>query len=57
VLQGIGVTDAKRARVGSFFAFWFTAVFNFGVVQTYQVTGHKPPSRPQVTPRNGKARS
>src|SRR5215510_1307945 len=42
VLQGIGIADAKRARVGSSFSFWFGAVINFGLVQTYQVTGSKP---------------
>ena len=42
VLQGIGITDAKRSRCGSFFSFWLGAVFNFGLVQTYQVTGSKP---------------
>jgi hypothetical protein len=36
VLQEIGISDAKRARVESFFAFWFSAVFNFGLVQTCQ---------------------
>jgi SAM-dependent methyltransferase len=42
VLRTLGVADAKRARVGSFFSFWFGVVFNFGLVQTYQVTGTKP---------------
>jgi len=42
VLQEIGIADAKRARVGSFFSFWLGAVLNFGFVQTYQVTGSKP---------------
>src|SRR6516165_3808979 len=42
VFQGIGVADAKRARIGSFFAFWLGAVLNFGLVQTYQVTARKP---------------
>jgi SAM-dependent methyltransferase len=42
MLQEMGVADAKRARVGSFFAFWLGAVLNFGLVQTYQVTGSKP---------------
>jgi ubiquinone/menaquinone biosynthesis C-methylase UbiE len=42
VLQAIGVADAKRARVGSFFSFWLGAVLNFGLVRTYQVTGSKP---------------
>jgi len=42
VLQGIGITDAKRSRCGSFFSFWLGAVLNFGLVQTYQVTGSKP---------------
>src|SRR6516165_433179 len=49
VLQGIGVADAKRARVGSFFSFWLGAVLNFGLVQTYRVTGRKPP---MTAPRN-----
>jgi len=42
VLQGIGIADARRARVGSSFSFWFGVVINFGLVQTYQVTGGKP---------------
>jgi ubiquinone/menaquinone biosynthesis C-methylase UbiE len=42
VLKEIGIADAKRARVGSFFSFWSGAVLNFGFVQTYQVTGSKP---------------
>jgi ubiquinone/menaquinone biosynthesis C-methylase UbiE len=49
VLQGIGVADAKGARVGSFFSFWLGAVLNFGLVQTYWVTGRKPP---MIAPRN-----
>jgi ubiquinone/menaquinone biosynthesis C-methylase UbiE len=42
VLQEIGIADAKRMRVGSFLSFWFGAVLNFGLVQTYLVTGSKP---------------
>jgi SAM-dependent methyltransferase len=42
LLQDIGIADAKRMRVGSFFSFWFGAVLNFGLVQTCQVTGSKP---------------
>ena len=42
VFQEIGIADAKRARVGSFFSFWLGAALNFGLVQTYQVTGSKP---------------
>jgi len=42
VLHDIGIANAKRARVGSFFSFWLTAVLNFGLVRTYQVTGSKP---------------
>jgi ubiquinone/menaquinone biosynthesis C-methylase UbiE len=53
VLQGIGVADAKRVRVGSFFAFWLGAVLNFGLVQTYRVTGRKPP---MTAPRNAQER-
>jgi hypothetical protein len=43
-LREIGIGDTKRTRVGSFFSFWFIAVLNFGLVQTYQVTGTKPSS-------------
>lgn len=42
VLRDIGLADARRARAGSFFAFWLGVVFNFGLVQTYQVMGSKP---------------
>jgi SAM-dependent methyltransferase len=53
VLQEIGIADAKRARVGSFFSFWSGVVLNFGLVQTYQVTGGKPvvttATNPQAT--------
>jgi SAM-dependent methyltransferase len=42
VFQEIGIADAKRARVGSVFSFWLGAALNFGLVQTYQVTGSKP---------------
>jgi ubiquinone/menaquinone biosynthesis C-methylase UbiE len=44
VLREIGICDATRARAGSFFSFWLSTVLNFGLVQTYQVTGSKPPS-------------
>jgi ubiquinone/menaquinone biosynthesis C-methylase UbiE len=43
VLQGIGIADARRARVGSFFSFWLSAALNFGLVQTYLVTGTNRP--------------
>jgi hypothetical protein len=49
VLQGIGLADVKRARVGSFFSFWSGALLNFGLVQTYRVTARKPP---MTAPRN-----
>jgi SAM-dependent methyltransferase len=42
VLQRVGVGDARRVRVGSFFSFWLGAVLNFGLFQTYLVTGSKP---------------
>ena len=42
VLQAIGIADAERSRVGSFFSYWLRAVLNFGFVQTYLVTGSKP---------------
>jgi SAM-dependent methyltransferase len=42
VLEEIGISDARRARAGSFFSFWLTALLNFGLVQTYRVTGSKP---------------
>jgi SAM-dependent methyltransferase len=42
VLQAVGVVDAKRVRAGSSFAFWLGALLNFGLVQTYVVTGTKP---------------
>jgi ubiquinone/menaquinone biosynthesis C-methylase UbiE len=44
VLRDIGIGDAKRTRVGSFFSFWFSAILNLGLVQTRQVTGTKPSS-------------
>jgi ubiquinone/menaquinone biosynthesis C-methylase UbiE len=44
VLQEIGIVDVTRARVGSFFSFWFSAILNFGLVQTCRVTGSKPPT-------------
>jgi ubiquinone/menaquinone biosynthesis C-methylase UbiE len=53
VLQGIGIADVKRVRVGSFFAFWLGAVLNFGLVQTYRVTARKPP---MTAPRNAQER-
>jgi SAM-dependent methyltransferase len=43
VLHEIGISDARRIRVGSFFSFWLSAILNFGLVQTCQVTGSKPP--------------
>ena len=53
VFQEIGIADAKRSRVGSFFSFWSGVVLNFGLVQTYQVTGGKPvvttATNPQAT--------
>jgi len=55
VLQGTGVADAKRARVGSFFSFWLGAVLNFGLVQTYRVTGRKPPMTAPGNPLKGKS--
>jgi ubiquinone/menaquinone biosynthesis C-methylase UbiE len=42
VLKELGIVDAERTRVGSFFSFWFSAVVNFGLVQSYLVTGTKP---------------
>ena len=42
VLHEIGIGDARRERVGSFFSFWLSAILNFGLVQTCQVTGSKP---------------
>jgi SAM-dependent methyltransferase len=42
VFEAIGIADARRARVGSFVSFWLGAALNFGLVQTYQVTGSKP---------------
>jgi ubiquinone/menaquinone biosynthesis C-methylase UbiE len=46
LLQQIGFAEARRYRVGSFFSFWFSAIVNFGLVQTYCVTGMKPPASP-----------
>jgi ubiquinone/menaquinone biosynthesis C-methylase UbiE len=43
VLREIGIGDARRAPAGSFFSFWVSAILNFGLVQTWQVTGSKPP--------------
>jgi SAM-dependent methyltransferase len=42
VLAEAGVVDAKRVRAGSALSFWFSAIINFGLVQTYLVTGSKP---------------
>jgi ubiquinone/menaquinone biosynthesis C-methylase UbiE len=42
VLHKIGISNAKRARVGALFNFWFNAILNFGLVQTFQVMGSKP---------------
>ena len=41
VLLKAGISNANRSRVGSFVSFWFGAVVNFGLVQTYAVTGSK----------------
>jgi ubiquinone/menaquinone biosynthesis C-methylase UbiE len=46
VLLEIGIADAKRMRVGSFLSFWFSAVLNLGLVQTYLVTGSRSGSSP-----------
>ena len=54
VFQEIGIADAKRSRVGSFFSFWSGAVLNFGLVQTYQVTGSKPSRTAAGTTQEGK---
>jgi ubiquinone/menaquinone biosynthesis C-methylase UbiE len=43
VLYELGIGDVRRERAGSFFSFWFSAILNLGLVQTYQVTGSKPP--------------
>jgi arsenite methyltransferase len=43
VLHSIGIADARRVRAGSFFSYWLTAILNFGLVRTYQVTASKPP--------------
>jgi len=37
-----GLSDLERQRSGSVFSFWLSAVINFGLVQTCQVTGRKP---------------
>jgi len=37
-----GLSKVKRERVGSFVTFWLKVVLNFGLVQTYQVSGIKP---------------
>ena len=42
-LQAIGIGDVKRVPAGSNISFWITALLNFGLVQTYQVTGSKAP--------------
>jgi arsenite methyltransferase len=44
VLREIGIGDVMRSRVGSLVSFWFSAIVNLGLVQTYQVTGSKPPT-------------
>jgi SAM-dependent methyltransferase len=44
VLHDLGIGDARRTRVGSSFSFWLSAILNFGLVQTCQVTGTKPPA-------------
>ena len=41
VLLEIGIADAGRERVGSSVSFWLNALFNFGLVQIYLVTGSK----------------
>jgi len=38
----LGLSNLERRRSGSAFSFWFTAIINFGLVQTRQVTGRKP---------------
>jgi arsenite methyltransferase len=42
VLREIGIGDVMRSRVGSLVSFWFIAIVNLGLVQTYRVTGGKP---------------
>jgi arsenite methyltransferase len=42
MLGEMGIKEVKRIRVGSFFSFWITAILNFGLAQTYLVTGRKP---------------
>jgi len=42
VLHSIGIANARRARAGTLISFWLTAILNFGLVRTYQVTGSKP---------------
>jgi arsenite methyltransferase len=37
-----GISNLRRQRAGSFFSFWFSAVINLGLVQTFRVTGRKP---------------
>jgi len=54
VLQAIGIADAERSRVGSFFSFWLRAVLNFGFVQTYLVTGSKPSTSAAGNAQEGK---
>jgi ubiquinone/menaquinone biosynthesis C-methylase UbiE len=49
-LREAGISDARRQRVGSFFSFWFSAVLNAGLVQTYAVTGGKPHQDRELTP-------
>jgi ubiquinone/menaquinone biosynthesis C-methylase UbiE len=45
-LRELGIADANRARVGSAFSFWCSAVLNLGLARTYQVTGSKPVMAP-----------
>ena len=54
-LQELGVADAKRTRVGSFFSFWLRVILNFGIVRTYRVTGSKPAMTGARSAREGKS--
>jgi len=40
--RNLGLSSLERQRSGSVFSFWFSAIINFGLVQTCQVTGSKP---------------
>ena len=40
--RNLGISNLSRRRLGSSFSFWFSAILNFGLVQTCQVTGDKP---------------